>query len=214
MEAASVARNAARWAGFDLDVRQVGLLEAFADWLVDEAIPAGGLGPGEGSRLWGRHIGDSLVFGVGWEQAPSEILDVGSGVGLPGIPLAVLWPECAVTLLDRGARRISLLHRIVRILALPNVTIAQGDAFAVADDWAGLVFRGGVRAAEAVGLSARLLTVDGRAVLGLSRRARPPERVVDLVGIAEALGLSARMVEVPPTILDGRAWLLIMQSSD
>ncbi len=214
MEAGLVAKNAAQWAGFALDDRQFGLLEAFSKWLVAEAIPAGGLGPREGRRLWTRHIGDSLVFAAGWDQAPPEILDVGSGVGLPGIPLAILWPECAVTLLDRGARRIRLLHRIVRVLALPNVTIAQGDAFAVADEWAGLVFRGGVRAVEAVGLAARLLTAGGKSVLGLSRRAEVPERSSDLVGIAEALGLSARVVEVPPTILDGPAWLLIMQSSD
>jgi 16S rRNA G527 N7-methylase RsmG len=119
-----------------------------------------------------------------------------------------------VTLLDRGARRIRSLHRIVRILALSNVVVAQGDAFAVADEWAGLVFRGGVKASEAVGLSARLLIPGGRAVLGLSRRPEVPERGNDLMGIAEAMGLSARVVGVAPTILDGSAWLLIMQSSD
>ena len=214
MESSATAQYAADWAGFEISGDQILLLERYSDWLCNEAIPAGGLGPREGPRLWNRHIGDSLVFAGGWGEVPSELLDIGTGVGLPGIPLAILWPDCVVTLLDRGARRIRLLHRIVRVLALPNVVIAQGDAFAVADEWAGLVFRGGVKAAEAVGLSARLLLPGGRAVLGLSRRPDLPERSNDLVGIAEAMGLSAHVVEVPTTILDGPAWLLIMQSSD
>jgi 16S rRNA (guanine527-N7)-methyltransferase len=154
------------------------------------------------------------VFAAGWDEAPHEILDVGTGVGLPGIPLAILWPDCVITLLDRGARRIRLLQRVVRMLALSNVVIVQADVFAVADEWAGLVFRGGVRAAEAVGLSARLLTPGGTAVLGVSRRAELPDRSADLVGIAETMGLAARMVEVPAAILDGAAWLLIMHSRD
>jgi 16S rRNA (guanine527-N7)-methyltransferase len=214
MESSLLARRAAQWAGFSLDDRQCALLEGYGTWLLDEAIPAGGLGPREGSRLWTRHLGDSLVFAAGWDEAPHEILDVGTGVGLPGIPLAILWPDCVITLLDRGARRIRLLQRVVRMLALSNVVIVQADVFAVADEWAGLVFRGGVRAAEAVGLSARLLTPGGTAVLGVSRRAELPERSADLVGIAEAMGLAARMVEVPAAVLDGAAWLLIMHSRD
>ncbi len=213
MENGSIALRAAEWAGFDLSHDRLETLEEYAAWLAEEAIPAGGLGPREGGRLWSRHIGDSLVFAAGWDGVPSEILDIGSGVGLPGIPLAILWPECRVTLLDRGARRIRLLHRVVRILALPNVVITQGDAFAVSDEWSGLVFRGGVKAPEAVGLSARLLIPGGRSVLGLSRRAEPPERSADLVVMAEVMGLSAQMTEVPTTILDGPAWLLIMLSS-
>ena len=78
-----------------------------------------------------------MTFGVGWDAPPDEVLDVGTGVGLPGIPLAILFPETMVTLLDRGGRRVRLLHRAVRVLGLPNVVIAQGDAFAVADEWAG-----------------------------------------------------------------------------
>ena len=119
--------------------------------------------------------------------------------------------ETRVTLLDRGGRRVRLLHRAVRVLALSNVVIAQGDAFAVADEWTGIVARGALRAPEMVGLSARLLAPGGCAVLGLSRQATPPERTRDLMGIAEALGLSPELVEVPGEILDGPAWLLIMR---
>ena len=156
------AQQAATWAGFELSPDQTMALEAYADWLGDEAIPAGGLGPREAGRLWGRHLADSLAFATGWRDGPpEELLDAGTGVGLPGIPLAILWPGTTVTLLDRGGRRIRLLHRIVRILALENVIIAQGDIFAVADEWQAMAFRGAVKPPEAVGLAARILMPTG-----------------------------------------------------
>lgn len=215
MESIETAVAAAEWAGHELDDLAREQLEAYALWLEAEAIPAGGLGPREGERLWTRHIGDSLVFAAGWRtEAPQEILDVGTGVGLPGIPLAILWPECEVTLLDRGGRRIRLLQRVVRVLDLHNVAVFQGDVFDVADEFSGVVYRGSVKAPESVGLSAKLLDIPGTAVLGLSRREEPPERSRDLIGVANALGLDAEVVGVPPTILDGPAWLLIMRAGE
>ena len=142
VEQVDFARRAAEYSNVSLSSEGVVTLESYCEWLLAEAIPAGGLGPREGDKIWSRHIGDSLTFASAWEQPPNEILDVGTGVGLPGIPLAIAWPDTVVTLLDRGGRRIRLLHRAVRSLALTNVVIAQGDAFSVADEWAGLTFRG------------------------------------------------------------------------
>jgi 16S rRNA (guanine527-N7)-methyltransferase len=211
MDSPALARDVVAWAGHSLDDAQVEHLQAYAEWLIHEAIPAGGLGPREGDRIWGRHIADSLAFSTAWSQAPHEILDVGTGVGLPGIPLAILWPDTEVTVLDRGGRRIRLLTRVVRILGLENVRVAQGDVFDVADEWSGLTFRGSVKAPEAVGLAGRLLGVPGTAVLGLSRRPEPPDRTPDLIGVAAALGIQAELVGTPPEVLDGPAWILIMR---
>ena len=206
------ARRAAQFAGYSLSSGQETLLHRYADWLLAEAVPAGGLGPREGERVWPRHIADSLTLAHGWEAPPREILDVGTGVGLPGIPLAVLFPDTVVTLLDRGGRRIRLLHRAVRILGMSNVVIAQGDAFAVADEWEGLVFRGSIPPPEAIGLTNRLLIPGSTAVLGLSRREPEPDRARDLVSLADALGLDAAVRKVPKEVLDGTSWLLIMRA--
>lgn len=214
METSDFATAAAEWAGHELTPSSIEMLEAYAGWLEAEAIPAGGLGPREAPRIWSRHIADSLVFASGWTEPPPDVLDVGTGVGLPGIPLAILWPETDVTLLDRGGRRVRLLRRVARLLALPNVHVFQGDAFDVADEWSGVLYRGSVTAPESVGLSAKLLDIPGTAVLGLSRREERPERANDLIGVAEALGLEAEVVQVPPTILDASAWLLIMRAGE
>lgn len=216
MDGIDLARRVAQWAGYELSDQQAGQLAGYADWLTSEAIPAGGLGPREADRVWGRHIADSLAFAVAWRERtpPTEILDVGSGVGLPGIPLGILWPESVVTTLDRGGRRIRLLRRASRVVGLVNVSVAQGDVFSVADEWESVVFRGAVKAPEAVGLSSRLLEVGGTAVLGLSRRPEEPSDGRDLVNLAGALGLDAEVVEVPADILDATAWLLIMRLGD
>ncbi|MFQ5947533.1 MAG: RsmG family class I SAM-dependent methyltransferase [Acidimicrobiia bacterium] len=207
-----VARRAVAWAGASLDGEQEAKLAIYAQWLADEAIPAGGLGPREAPRLWRRHIADSLTFAVGWHhQVPVELVDVGAGVGLPGIPLAILWPDCRITLLDRAGRRIRLLRRIVRILALDGVTVVLGDAFSLADEWEGIVFRGSVTAGEAVRLSATMLAEGGTAVLALSRRRSLSEESRSLVGMAVVHGLEAELQEIPHAILDGPAWLLIMR---
>jgi 16S rRNA (guanine527-N7)-methyltransferase len=207
------ATAALAWAGFELDRRGQQLLEAYATWLVEEAIPAGGLGPREGGRIWDRHIADSLTFAAGWrdEEPPHEVLDIGSGVGLPGIPLAIAWPDTRFNLLDRAGRRTRLLLRAVRVLGLENVVISQGDVFDVADEWHGIVGRGAITAPEFVGVASKLLDDIGVGVLGLSRRAERPQRALDLIHIASGLGLEAEVVEVPRSALDATAWLLIMR---
>jgi len=56
-----------------------------------------------------------------------SVIDVGSGVGLPGIPLAILWPDTTVRLVERSGRRARLLRRAVRILDLENAHVDEGD---------------------------------------------------------------------------------------
>lgn len=212
VEQLEYARKAAEFAGISLTQPGTKALESYGQWLLEEAVPAGGLGPREGDRIWPRHIGESLAFASAWDEAPHEILDVGTGVGLPGIPLAIAWPETVVTLLDRGGRRIRLLHRVVRKLSLPNVVIAQGDAFSVADEWGGLTFRGSIPPPEAVGLGNRLLEPGATAVLGLSRRPEEPERASDLISLITALGMEGELRKVPEEVLDDSSWLLIMRA--
>lgn len=103
------------------------LLARFARLLEQEALPAGAIGPSEASRLHDRHLHDSLGFAVAWqgEAAPEGLIDVGSGAGLPGIPLAILWPECEVRLVERSGRRARFLRRAARVLGLDSVSVVE-----------------------------------------------------------------------------------------
>ena len=106
-------------------------LTRYHDWLASEAVTAGGIGPAEAERLWPRHIADSLTFLAALRETAGDnagIVDVGSGVGLPGIPLAIALPRLAFTLLDRSERRCDLADRAIRVLRLDNVEVLQGDA--------------------------------------------------------------------------------------
>ena len=76
-------------------------------------------------RLVPRHILDSLS-GHRWIDGP-EVLDVGSGAGLPGIPLAVAMPTTRFTLCERMARRARFLGLAARELGLANVVVEDQD---------------------------------------------------------------------------------------
>lgn len=197
-------RRAAAFAGISLNDRDLALLDRFAVWLCDEALAAGAIGPDEPDRVVDRHIADSLVFARGWRRKPGTLLDVGSGAGLPGVPLAIAMPDTAVTLLERSRRRTDLLRRVLRILELANVVIEEADAATTIGEYDAAVFRASVPPAEAVALVPRLIDRRGVAVIGLRRGDVPPELP------AAPEGAVLELLETPHGILDSPAWHLRM----
>ncbi len=198
-------RRAAGWAGVELSADQLALLTRFAEWLVAEAVPAGGVGPAEAARIIDRHVADSLVFGKGWvDNAPTTLIDVGSGVGLPGIPLAIAYPGTAVTLLDRSERRTLLAGRAVRILRLINADSVQGDVSDLTGRYAAVTFRASLPIRDALDAARSTLDTGGTAVIGLSRSHPPADTP------AAEPGETIQLLETPDGILDSPAWHLRM----
>jgi 16S rRNA (guanine527-N7)-methyltransferase len=70
-----------------------------------------------------RHLLDSLVL-LPYLQGP-RVLDIGTGPGLPGIPLAIARPDCAFTLLDANAKKTRFVTQAVGELGLKNVDVVQ-----------------------------------------------------------------------------------------
>ena len=71
-----------------------------------------------------RHVLDSLSI-LPWVEGP-RVLDVGSGAGLPGIPLAIVRPEFEFCLLDSNGKRTRFLTQVVVELRLNNVSVVRG----------------------------------------------------------------------------------------
>ncbi len=92
-----------------------------------EAVELGFLGPREGTRLRERHIDDALALAeVRTPQPDERWADLGSGAGLPGLPLAARYPDTAFTLIDAQQRRLSWVAATAAELGLANVTTMHG----------------------------------------------------------------------------------------
>ena len=100
--------------------------EQFAALLVRHGTERGLIGPREVDKLWERHLLNSAVLE---ELIPvgASVIDVGSGAGLPGVPLAIARPDLDIVLLEPMARRVDWLTDVVAQLDLP-LTVVRGRA--------------------------------------------------------------------------------------
>src|SRR5699024_9783754 len=90
---------------------------AYVQWLESAGIERGLIGPRETARLWSRHILNCAVVGDLVPQGVT-LADVGSGAGLPGIPIALARPDLHVTLVEPLLRRAEFLAEVVDDLSL------------------------------------------------------------------------------------------------
>ncbi len=79
-------------------------------------------------NLYVNHILHSLAIARFLTPVPgTSFLDMGTGGGFPGIPLAILWQECRFHLIDRIGKKIRVAENIAQSLGLSNVTFQHGD---------------------------------------------------------------------------------------
>jgi 16S rRNA (guanine527-N7)-methyltransferase len=98
----------------------------YADLLAGAAVERGLLGPREADRLWDRHLLNSAAVGELLESG-ERVVDIGSGAGLPGIPLAIARPDLEIVLLEPLLRRSEFLTEVVAELGLA-VEVVRGRA--------------------------------------------------------------------------------------
>ena len=103
-------------------------IRQYVDILVSRGVDWGLIGPREIGRLWERHILNSIAL----ESLIPEgcrVADVGSGAGLPGIPLAILRPDLEMILIEPMLRRSNFLTEAIDELGLDDrVTVVRGRA--------------------------------------------------------------------------------------
>jgi 16S rRNA (guanine527-N7)-methyltransferase len=102
------------------------LAERYAEHLATTGVEWGLVGPREASRVWERHILNCAVVADLIPPA-ARVLDIGSGAGLPGIPLALARPDLRVVLVEPLARRVEWLRTVLADLELP-VEVERGRA--------------------------------------------------------------------------------------
>jgi 16S rRNA (guanine527-N7)-methyltransferase len=174
--------------------------ERYVARLATDGVTRGLIGPREVGRLWERHVLNSAAVA---EAVPSgaRVVDVGSGAGLPGIPLGLARPDLSVTLVEPMARRVEFLTEAVDELA------------AVLGDRRWTVVRGRAEERSVVTAVGPVDVVTARAVAPLPRLVawcrgllRPGARLVALVGATAVAELpsvldelrAAGMTEVEP----------------
>lgn len=140
-----------------------------------------------------RHLLDSLVL---LPQVRGPLIDVGSGAGLPGLPLAIAVSGLVVDLLDSNGKKARFLRHAVRALQLDDVGVIEKRA----EDWrpeapyACVVSRGFARLADFLALTAHLTAAGGQ---WLAMKGKLDAQ--ELAEVPEGF----RIVEVKPLIVPG-----------
>jgi 16S rRNA (guanine527-N7)-methyltransferase len=144
-------------------------IRAYEDLLRTRAAELGLIGSGESRRIRDRHILDSMrglsCLGIG----KGQVVDMGSGGGLPGIPLAIADPTRPITLVDRRRKATAFLELVVEELSLANVRVVFGQLEALQDEADVCLARALAPPEAAWALAARLLGPRGHLVYWAGR---------------------------------------------
>ncbi|AWV48905.1 16S rRNA methyltransferase GidB [Mycobacterium leprae Kyoto-2] len=105
---------------------RLNIAQRYVDLLANTGIERGLLGPHEANRLWDRHLLNSAVVAELLDPG-DRVVDIGSGAGLPGLPLAIARPDLQVVLLEPLLRRVTFLREVVAELGL-DVEVVRGRA--------------------------------------------------------------------------------------
>jgi 16S rRNA (guanine527-N7)-methyltransferase len=96
---------------------RVGQAIRYAELLGTWGVERGLIGPREPARIWDRHLLNSAALAGGVREG-ADVLDVGSGAGLPGIPLALARPDLRIRLVEPMQRRADFLREVLATLRL------------------------------------------------------------------------------------------------
>ncbi|MGI5205670.1 16S rRNA (guanine(527)-N(7))-methyltransferase RsmG [Spirillospora sp. CA-108201] len=109
--------------------------ERYAAFLAEAGVERGLIGPREADRLWERHLINCAVVSSAIPK-DAQVVDIGSGAGLPGVVLAIVRPDLRVTLLEPLLRRTTFLNECVELLGLRNVEVRRARAEDVTEEFA------------------------------------------------------------------------------
>jgi 16S rRNA (guanine527-N7)-methyltransferase len=189
------------------------LARRYAEHLVTSGVERGLIGPREAPRVWDRHVLNCAVVA---EIVPTgaRLVDVGSGAGLPGIPLALARPDLQVVLLEPLARRVDWLREVIADLGLAvEVERGRAEEPAIRRRWEGA----DVVTARAVAPLARLaswcvpLLRTGGMMLALKGAGAAAEVERDAAAVRSAGGGAARIVRCGAGTVDPLSTVVVVE---
>jgi 16S rRNA (guanine527-N7)-methyltransferase len=147
-----------------LNSDQVGRLERFSDLLAGRGGDFGVISNADRERAWERHVLDSLRALACLRPEDESLADVGSGGGLPGVPLAIARPDLSVSLIEPRQGRVAFLEMAVQELALENARVMDARAGEVSERFSVCTARALAKPLETWQLVSPLLAEGGRII--------------------------------------------------
>ena len=169
-------------------------INLYVDKLISDGVTRGLLGPREPARIWSRHILNCAALCQVLPQ-DAELIDIGSGAGLPGIVVAIARPDLRVTLLEPMLRRWTFLGETIDQLGLADrVTVVRGRAEDCADHFEIVTARAVARLTKLIPWTIPLFYPDGQ-LLALKGDSAQDE-IDEASELLTASGLTARLMHV------------------
>ena len=183
-----------------LSAAQLRSLETYERLLAEHAVPRGMVAASDAGHLRERHVLDSLRAVPHILAGPLAVLDLGSGAGLPGIPIAIARSDLTVALVEPRQQRAAFLELVAERLRLGNVTVLPRPVEELTIEPVDLILARGFRAPSMTWIGARdLLT---------------PRGELDLLGGStfrdDQLPADARVVAIGPPALESGGPIVIM----
>jgi len=184
-------------------------LAAFERLLADRGAALGVVGPGDRDRIWERHIADSLRAMDCLAEEVRTVADLGSGGGLPGIPLAIVRPDLRFALVEPRRRRAAFLELAVEQLSLSNVVVVASTHAEVRERFDVCLARALAGAARTWELARSLLNPRGYVVY-FAGRTWGAEEVASLA----AGGVHVEICSAPTVAWQGPLVMMIRPETD
>lgn len=183
-------------------------VEHFVRMLEEEGEIRGLVGPREMERLWSRHAVNSAAV-LPFLPRSGQVLDIGSGAGLPGIIIAICRPDLDVHLAEPMARRCEWLSDVIEEIGLDNVTLHQARAEELRGKGRADVVtaRAVANMSKLIRMTTKLIAPGGSLVALKGRRA--PLEVDEAARELKSHHLAAKIHEVPSIMEEESTFVVV-----